>query len=141
MSTPRKAKITFISAGAGSGKTHRLTELLQEELTSRGARPAGVIATTFTRKAAAELRERVRAQLLQQGCFALANAMGQPNDREAALITFLVSASGMSFLGLSAAFWGLLFGIAAHLLLSWRAAAAPGTATPQANHSAPFHHH
>jgi ATP-dependent helicase/nuclease subunit A len=77
MSTPRKAKITFISAGAGSGKTHRLTELLQEELTSRGARPAGVIATTFTRKAAAELRERVRAQLLQQGCFALANAMGQ----------------------------------------------------------------
>lgn len=77
MSTPRKAKIAFISAGAGSGKTHRLTELLQEELISRGARPAGVIATTFTRKAAAELRERVRAQLLQQGCFALANAMGQ----------------------------------------------------------------
>ncbi|MCK6410289.1 MAG: UvrD-helicase domain-containing protein, partial [Thauera sp.] len=77
MSTPRNAKITFISAGAGSGKTHRLTELLQEELTSRGARPAGVIATTFTRKAAAELRERVRAQLLQQGRFALANAMGQ----------------------------------------------------------------
>lgn len=77
MSTPRNAKITFISAGAGSGKTHHLTELLQEELTSRGARPAGVIATTFTRKAAAELRERVRAQLLQQGRFALANAMGQ----------------------------------------------------------------
>ena len=50
--------------------------------------------------------------------------MGQPDDREAALITFLVSASGMSLLGLSAAFWGLLFGIAAHLLLSWRA--APG---------------
>ncbi|NUP87094.1 MAG: UvrD-helicase domain-containing protein [Burkholderiaceae bacterium] len=77
MTTPRNAKITFISAGAGSGKTHRLTELLQEELTLRGARPAGVIATTFTRKAAAELRERVRAQLLQQGRFALANAMGQ----------------------------------------------------------------
>lgn len=53
---------------------------------------------------------------------ALAGAMSQPDDREAALITFLVSASGMSLLGLSAAFWGLLFGIAAHLLLSWRAA-------------------
>jgi benzoate membrane transport protein len=65
----------------------------------------------------------------------LANAMGPPDDREAALITFLVSASGMSFLGLSAAFWGLLFGIAAHLLLSWhaaprRAAAASKPADP-----------
>ncbi|APR03040.1 UvrD-helicase domain-containing protein [Thauera chlorobenzoica] len=77
MTTPLNADITFISAGTGSGKTHRLTELLQEELTVRAARPAGVIATTFTRKAAAELRERVRAHLLQQGRFALANAMGQ----------------------------------------------------------------
>ncbi|TWC30526.1 benzoate membrane transport protein [Pseudomonas sp. SJZ079] len=50
----------------------------------------------------------------------LASAMAAPNDREAALITFLVTASGMSFLGLSAAFWGLIFGIAAHLLLSAR---------------------
>lgn len=56
---------------------------------------------------------------------ALAGAMAQPNDREAALITFLVTASGMSFLGLSAAFWGLVFGIAAHLLLGARRAAQP----------------
>lgn len=77
MTNPLKAEITFISAGAGSGKTHRLTELLNDELTTRGARPAGVIATTFTRKAATELRERVRAHLLQQGHFGLANAMGQ----------------------------------------------------------------
>lgn len=77
MTTPHNANITFISAGVGSGKTHRLTELLQEELTVRAVRPAGVIATTFTRKAAAELRERVRAHLLQQGRFALASAMGQ----------------------------------------------------------------
>jgi benzoate membrane transport protein len=50
----------------------------------------------------------------------LASAMAAPDEREAALITFLVTASGMSFLGLSAAFWGLIFGIAAHLLLSAR---------------------
>lgn len=49
---------------------------------------------------------------------AMAGAMAVPDDREAALITFLVTASGMSFLGLSAAFWGLIFGIAAHLLLN-----------------------
>ncbi|NWD83105.1 benzoate/H(+) symporter BenE family transporter [Pseudomonas reactans] len=51
---------------------------------------------------------------------ALSAAMAVPADREAALITFLVTASGMSFVGLSAAFWGLIFGIAAHLFLSFR---------------------
>lgn len=50
----------------------------------------------------------------------LTGAMAIPQDREAALITFLVTASGMSFLGLSAAFWGLIFGVVAHLLLGLR---------------------
>lgn len=71
------AKINFISAGAGSGKTHRLTEILHRELTGKAVRPSGVIATTFTKKAATELRERVRGHLLQQGDFPLANSMGQ----------------------------------------------------------------
>lgn len=51
---------------------------------------------------------------------ALANSMAVPNDREAALVTFLTTASGMSLFGLSAAFWGLIFGMAAHLLSSTR---------------------
>ena len=71
------SRITFISAGAGSGKTQRLCDILHRELTDGALRPAGVIATTFTRKAATELRERVRGQLLGQGDFRLANAMGQ----------------------------------------------------------------
>lgn len=71
------AKIRFIGAGAGSGKTYRLTEILGEELASGRAQPRGVIATTFTRKAAAELRERVRAYLIGQGNAPLAHAMGQ----------------------------------------------------------------
>lgn len=53
---------------------------------------------------------------------ALAGSMAVPDDREAALVTFLVTASGMSFLGLSAAFWGLIFGLFAHLLLKARRA-------------------
>jgi len=77
MASRMKGQITFISAGAGSGKTHRLTELLHHELTSGSVRPAGVMATTFTKRAAAELRERVRGHLLKQGNFALANSMGQ----------------------------------------------------------------
>ncbi|MBV6823251.1 benzoate/H(+) symporter BenE family transporter [Pseudomonas sp. PD9R] len=51
---------------------------------------------------------------------ALTNAMAVPNDREAALVTFLTTASGMSLFGLSAAFWGLIFGMVAHLLSSTR---------------------
>ncbi|MBK6631637.1 MAG: UvrD-helicase domain-containing protein [Betaproteobacteria bacterium] len=77
MSAPAEPRITFISAGAGSGKTHRLTEILHRELSGKQVRPSGVIATTFTRKAATELRERVRGHLLGQGEFVLANAMGQ----------------------------------------------------------------
>lgn len=69
--------LKFVSAGAGSGKTYRLTRILYEKLRDAQATPAGVIATTFTRKAAAELRERVRSALLEEGEFALANAMGQ----------------------------------------------------------------
>lgn len=76
MSNELRAKITFISAGAGSGKTHRLTELLHEELASGGIRPSAVMAMTFTRKAASELRERVRGHLLESGQYQLAAAMG-----------------------------------------------------------------
>lgn len=77
MSKAMEPKIVFYSAGAGSGKTYKLTELLHHGLTAGGVRPSGVIATTFTKKAAAELRERVREHLLQQGDFERANAMGQ----------------------------------------------------------------
>jgi len=50
----------------------------------------------------------------------LVGAMSDEKQREPALITFLVTASGMSLLGLGAAFWGLIFGLAAHLALSHR---------------------
>lgn len=69
--------LRFVSAGAGSGKTYRLTQILHQKLSSGQAAPGGVIATTFTRKAATELRERVRTALLEKGEFALANSMGQ----------------------------------------------------------------
>jgi ATP-dependent exoDNAse (exonuclease V) beta subunit len=69
--------IRFISAGAGSGKTFRLTEELEKALTGGRAAPAGVVGTTFTNKAANELRERVRQRLIESGEIRLANAMGQ----------------------------------------------------------------
>ncbi len=58
--------IRIISAGAGSGKTYRLTSELVR-LLREGVRASGIIATTFTQKAAAELQERVRVRLLEEG--------------------------------------------------------------------------
>ena len=59
-------KIKIISAGAGSGKTYRLTEEMVA-LLEKGLRPEGIIATTFTNLAATELRERVSERLLEKG--------------------------------------------------------------------------
>ncbi len=57
----------IISAGAGSGKTFRLTQEMVALLSSGKVRARGIIATTFTNKAAAELQERVRIKLLEEG--------------------------------------------------------------------------
>lgn len=40
----------------------------------------------------------------------LATALGEASDREAALVTFLVTASGLSLGGIGSAFWGLVAG-------------------------------
>ena len=61
------ANIKIISAGAGSGKTFRLTKEMVDSLKSGEVRAGGIIATTFTKKAAAELQERVRVKLLEEG--------------------------------------------------------------------------
>lgn len=53
---------------------------------------------------------------------ALARSAALPAERDAGLFTFLVTASGVSFLGLSAAFWGLLFGLVSHWVMSTRRA-------------------
>ncbi|HEK1388367.1 TPA: UvrD-helicase domain-containing protein [Pseudomonas aeruginosa] len=69
--------IEFISAGAGSGKTYKLTETLAQALESGAARPHAILATTFTVKAATELRERARSWLLEKGRIDLATSIGQ----------------------------------------------------------------
>jgi ATP-dependent helicase/nuclease subunit A len=71
------SNIEFISAGAGSGKTFKLTETLAQALETGTARPSAILATTFTVKAATELRERARSRLLEKGRIDLATAIGQ----------------------------------------------------------------
>lgn len=48
----------------------------------------------------------------------LQRALADEKQREAAVITFLITASGVSLLGVGAAFWGLIGGAIAHLILS-----------------------
>ncbi len=50
----------------------------------------------------------------------LTTAMSMDSQREAALITFLVTASGISLFGIGAAFWGLIAGGLAFFVLNWR---------------------
>ncbi|AVF07958.1 benzoate/H(+) symporter BenE [Acinetobacter baumannii] len=51
-------------------------------------------------------------------------AMKNDSQRDAALITFLASASGMHFLGLSSVFWGICIGVIAHFILTPRSTPA-----------------
>lgn len=46
-------------------------------------------------------------------------AMQEPKEREAALITFMVTASGMTLLSIGSAFWGLIAGVLTLLILNW----------------------
>ncbi len=50
----------------------------------------------------------------------LAGAMADPASREAALITFLASAANIKLLGIGGAFWGLLIGLVAAIVLNGR---------------------
>jgi benzoate membrane transport protein len=54
----------------------------------------------------------------------LAAAVGDENQREPALVTFLVTASGVSLAGVGSAFWGLVAGVMTLVIL--RAAAGRG---------------
>lgn len=59
-------KLKMLSAGAGAGKTTRLSTEIVEVIKS-GVPPENIVATTFTTKAADELVERIRLKLLESG--------------------------------------------------------------------------
>lgn len=60
---------TFVSAGAGSGKTYRLTQDIAQMITDGKCKAEEIILTTYTEAAAKELREKVRSTLYSQGLY------------------------------------------------------------------------
>lgn len=59
-------KLTLIKAGAGSGKTFGIQEQLTKWVIAEKIKPEKILAVTFTNGGAAELRERIRANLLAE---------------------------------------------------------------------------
>lgn len=68
--------IRFIGAGAGTGKTHAVVQTLVQRMLS-GLSPNRIVATTFTRKAAEELEDRIRLALLGNGRADLDESLGE----------------------------------------------------------------
>lgn len=72
--------ITFINAGAGSGKTYRLTEELYNAVLNNECKANEVMLTTFTINAAEEIKTKAREKLLEK------NLSGKANELENAFI-------------------------------------------------------
>jgi benzoate membrane transport protein len=51
---------------------------------------------------------------------ALSSALARDEDRLPAVVTFVTTASGVSFFGIGAAFWGLIAGGALMAALRWQ---------------------
>lgn len=64
MTVPR---LVLIPAGAGSGKTHRIQTQLADWVVDGEVAPDRILAVTFTNAAAAELKNRIRFELVRRG--------------------------------------------------------------------------
>ena len=74
MLTPEQARVVarrdcslMVRAGAGTGKTTVLVERFVRAVIEDGAPVEGILAITFTEKAAAELKTRVRRRFIELG--------------------------------------------------------------------------
>jgi ATP-dependent helicase/nuclease subunit A len=67
LAVTRRDGSLFLAADSGSGKTSVLVERFVRAVREDGVVPGRILAITFTERAAGELRERVRARLLELG--------------------------------------------------------------------------
>lgn len=93
--------VSYISAGAGSGKTYTLTQRFAQHIINGDVHPEEVILTTFTDKAAAEFRERAKAVLYEKGKFEEADRLDLAQIGTVHSIAYKMVAKYWYILGLS----------------------------------------
>lgn len=64
----------------------------------------------------------------------LSQALSDAKGREAALITFMTTVSGISFFGIGAAFWALVLGLIAHQIFNFKTQPSQHSTTPSQSH-------
>ena len=69
--------VTYINASAGSGKTYTLTHLLAKLIKDKEVKPEQVIMTTFSVKAANEMKEEAKKVLYEGSQFDEATRIDQ----------------------------------------------------------------
>lgn len=92
--------VTYINAGAGSGKTYALNGILADVLREKKARPDQMILTTFTKMAANEFMEKSKARLFKEGLFDEANMIDGALIGTVHSVAYSVVARYWYFLGL-----------------------------------------
>ncbi|QCG88998.1 benzoate/H(+) symporter BenE family transporter [Azospirillum sp. TSH100] len=85
---------------------------------------AAITATLVTRSPPILIEAVAGLALIGAFGGSLLAAVQAEEERIPALVTLLVTASGLSFFGVGSAFWGLLFGGAMHVVHRWRPAGA-----------------
>jgi benzoate membrane transport protein len=78
----------------------------------------GVIGMLFSALPAALIHTIAGLALLGTIAGSLQRALQDEKQRDAALIAFLITASGVTLLGVGSAFWGIIGGAIAHIILS-----------------------
>jgi ATP-dependent helicase/nuclease subunit A len=86
LAVARRSGPLALSAAAGSGKTSVIVERFVRAVCEDAVAPARILAITFTERAAGELRERVRARLLERGERETERRSSLPAQLEAAFV-------------------------------------------------------
>lgn len=80
---------------------------------------AGSITSLFAAFPEAMIPAIAGFALLGTVASSLEASLKEATEKEAAFVTFVIAASGLSFLGISSAFWAILIGVVVQLFFNW----------------------
>lgn len=94
--------ITYLTAGAGSGKTYFLTNTFAEHVENGLCTPSQVIMATFSEKAAADIKRNARIRFLEKKMFTAATELDAANIGTVHSVAFQYIRKYWYLLGISA---------------------------------------